>query len=246
MRDTTLITGELNAYCDSPEITHAVSARPSRFTQRLHHNDWSLNADRSKDHTVQKHNAWAECSEEIPLLTVSTGLRYSNGTFVIMVTKLKIPLQGVFLYSYRGSVTWCETSTCVQNVTAYRSDTMWQQLYVSAFSDVLSGVSYKIITEMLQKYTFTYNNGKVVPLQAWTGPEVSRKLRFPDFVTTEEDGGRLSVLRTGRLYPQEIHLVLIYVRGWVDPQGHSAIGRILCQWKIHWHQLGSNQRPSDL
>ena len=28
-------------------------------------------------------------------------------------------------------------------------------------------------------------------LQAWTGPEGSRKLRFPDFVTTAQDGGRL-------------------------------------------------------
>ena len=26
--------------------------------------------------------------------------------------------------------------------------------------------------------------GKVVPLQAWRGPEGSRKLRFPDFMTT--------------------------------------------------------------
>ena len=30
---------------------------------------------------------------------------------------------------------------------------------------------------------------KAVPLQAWSGPEGSRKLRFPDFMTTAQDGG---------------------------------------------------------
>jgi len=31
--------------------------------------------------------------------------------------------------------------------------------------------------------------GKAVPLQAWSGPEGSKKLRFPDFMTTAQGGG---------------------------------------------------------
>ena len=64
----------------------------------------------------------------------------------------------------------------------------------------------------------TKGNGNAVTLQASTGPEGSRKLRFPDFVTAAQDGARLSALRTGTLYPQKMLLVLISVRGWVDPR----------------------------
>jgi len=62
------------------------------------------------------------------------------------------------------------------------------------------------------KCTLGKGKGKAVPLQAWRSPEGSRKLRFQDFVTTAQDGGKLSALGTGRLYPQEILLVLISVR----------------------------------
>ena len=33
--------------------------------------------------------------------------------------------------------------------------------------------------------------GKAAPLQAWSGPECSRKLRFPDYMTTAQDGGKV-------------------------------------------------------
>jgi len=47
---------------------------------------------------------------------------------------------------------------------------------------------------LLQKHILILirrGKGKAVPLQAWTGPEGSRKLRFPDFVTTAQDGGKV-------------------------------------------------------
>ena len=44
-------------------------------------------------------------------------------------------------------------------------------------------------------FVFIHNNvlkkGKGVPLQAWSGPDGSRKLRFPDFMTTAQDGGKV-------------------------------------------------------
>ena len=64
-------------------------------------------------------------------------------------------------------------------------------------------------------YTVTgKGKGKAVPLQAWTGPEGFRKFRFPDFVTTAQDGGKVvSLTHRPPLPPQEILPVLISVRG---------------------------------
>jgi hypothetical protein len=46
---------------------------------------------------------------------------------------------------------------------------------------------------------------KAVPLQAWSGPEGSRKIRFPDFLTTAQDCGKVISLSspvTGLEWPR--------------------------------------------
>ena len=101
----------------------------------------------------------------------------------------------------------------------------------------IKGRKYTITTKMSAKA----GKGKAVPLQACSGPEGSRKLRFPDFMTKAQDGGKFVSLTHQPSLPQEMYLVLISVRGWVDPR---AIVRPegLRQWKIPMTPLGNKPR----
>jgi len=44
---------------------------------------------------------------------------------------------------------------------------------------------------MPANFLFNRYKGKAVPLQACSGPDCSRKLRFPNFMTTPQDGGKV-------------------------------------------------------
>ena len=60
-------------------------------------------------------------------------------------------------------------------------------------------------SEICQKKPFIYiYKDKAVPLQAWSGPEGSRKLRFPDFMATAQDGGKVVSLTHRPLLPPGI------------------------------------------
>jgi len=49
----------------------------------------------------------------------------------------------------------------------------------------------RLLKLTLNVFLLNYNEGKAVPLQAWSVPEGSRKLRFPDYMTTAQDGGKV-------------------------------------------------------
>jgi len=86
--------------------------------------------------------------------------------------------------------------------------------------------------------------GKSVPLQTWSGPQGSRKLRFPHFMTTAQDGGRVVSLTHRPPLPSGNTPGTHFCWRLSRPQSHSAIGRILCQWKVPMTPAGD--RTSDL
>ena len=50
---------------------------------------------------------------------------------------------------------------------------------------------YNFIWRKTASCVFCDVKGTAVPLQAWSGSEGSRKLRFPDYMTTAQDGGKV-------------------------------------------------------
>jgi hypothetical protein len=90
----------------------------------------------------------------------------------------------------------------------------------------------KMLTRTLLNFCFisilaVKGKGKVVPLQARCGPEGSRKLRFPDYMTTAQDGGKVVSLTHRPPLPPGNGPGPHFCSRLNRPQGQSAIGRIM-------------------
>ena len=71
------------------------------------------------------------------------------------------------------------------------------------------------------------DKGKAVPLQAWSGPEGSRKLTFQDFMTTAQDGSKVVSLTHRPPLLLGNTPGTLFCKMLSQPQGHSATGRIM-------------------
>ena len=66
----------------------------------------------------------------------------------------------------------------------------------------LSHSSFYSLSLLLFRSTeISRGKGKAIPVQAWTGPEGSRRLRLPDYMTLGMNVVRLSAPCTSHLYP---------------------------------------------
>ena len=79
----------------------------------------------------------------------------------------------------------------------------------------------------LPKALYIQFKGKAVPLQAWSGPQGSSKLRFPDFMTTGQDSGKVVSLTHRPPLPPGNTPGTHFCQRMNRPQAHSAIGRIM-------------------
>ena len=96
-------------------------------------------------------------------------------------------------------------------------------------------INHCLVTDVFLLYIFVVmlfishltKRGKAVLLQAWSGPEGSRKLRFPDFMTMAQDGGKVVSLTHRLPLPPGNTPGTHFCWRLSRPQGHSATGRIM-------------------
>jgi hypothetical protein len=86
----------------------------------------------------------------------------------------------------------------------------------------------------------TLGKGKAVPLQAWTGPQGSRRLRPPDFLTSAHEGGKIVSLTHRPPLPPGLTWYSFFF------EAESAPWHCQMPWKKPRRYRESITRPFDL
>ena len=107
------------------------------------------------------------------------------------------------------------------------SGSHFQTENVSDQDTSLTSDKFFLLQTVLQHlYTNGKRKGKAVPLQARKGPEGSK--RFPDFMTTaQDDSGKVVIFKPRPPLPPGNAPGTHFFYRVSQPQGHSAIGRIM-------------------
>jgi len=134
----------------------------------------------------------------------------------------------------REIITYVQTSSCTGVLTRPYPDQDLKKRGSMSGTWAISTTSSRELSSSSFSCKARQGKGKgnAVPLQAWSGPKGSRKLRFPDFMTTAQDGGKFSSLTHRPPLPPRKAPGTHFFQRLSRPQGHSAIGRILGQGKI--------------
>ena len=136
--------------------------------------------------------------------------------------------------------------TCSSKITKNKDIGSLSEIYsatalitcVRIYSHYSTQLTTLYVQTVIAKFSDNVRNGKAVPLQARTDPEFSRKLCFPDFKTTAQDSGKVVSLTYRPPLPPGNTPGTHFCYRLSRLQGHSAIGRILCQWNIPMTPVG--------
>ena len=143
------------------------------------------------------------------LYTLRVFLHFRVLSQFLLITNLRHFFQCIYLFHF---------STCFEQPSAYHQENWIVLLYHLVYtsmcrwvpgmpdrltrhsptqSDVHQMMHWfnSILLMMSTGLLETCKKGTAVLLQAWSGPEVSRKLRFPDFMTTARDDGKVVSLK---------------------------------------------------